>query len=65
MAAKCHSLSFYLGILKANIKDCVGPQDMSIEEFFGNGMKSKDLSPEERIRFFKNNYFLSKYITVN
>lgn len=35
-------------------------EDMSIEEFFGNSMKSKNLSPEERIRFFKNNFSLYK-----
>ena len=40
MAAKRHSLSFYLGILKANIKDCVGPQDMSIEEWVNKGINT-------------------------
>ena len=33
MAVKCHSLSFYLGILKANIDDCLDSQYISIEEW--------------------------------
>ena len=38
----------------------VESEDMSIDEFFGDSIKSRDLLPNEKIDFFKKNYPIYK-----